>query len=57
MRSNIHRKRFGIMSHDYVSLKIRTTGKPGKYLADESAFLSDNLDIYRRLLAGEVVKL
>lgn len=41
----------------YVSLKMRTTGKLGKYMQAESEYLEQSEDDLTNLLNGKVIKI
>ena len=41
----------------YRAIKLRTSGKPGREMTDESRHFSSDHDAARRLMRGEVVKL
>ena len=44
-------------SGGYVSLRIRTSGRDGRKLSDESLYLQGEPDVFKELKAGHVVKL
>jgi len=39
------------------ALKLRHTGKDGNYFEDESCYLSQNKEMFDRLLSGKVINI